>query len=91
MDLGTDPVEVMMGHLWRGIKTGATPAFYANCKAQCCNSVLVDAVKAVPEADFCFFFTTEALCVHVWVLCSSRRLLGDAKLLSDTLRIWQRI
>lgn len=71
VDLGPDPVEVMMVHLWRGIKTGATPAFYAHCKEQGCNWVLVDAVKAVPEADFFFFLTTEALRVHVCILCSS--------------------
>lgn len=51
-DLCTDPVEVTTGRLWRR-RPELRLVQHLGCKAQCCRSVLVDAVKAVPQALFC--------------------------------------
>lgn len=52
------------------IKTDAKHAVYVHCNAHCLNLVLVDTVKAVPEADCFFSLLQKALRVYVWVLCT---------------------
>lgn len=64
---GYDGASVMAGKC-RGvaarIKTEAKHAFYVHCNAHCLNLVIVDAVKAVPEAD-CFFSLLQKLYVYM--------------------------
>ncbi|KAL3997012.1 hypothetical protein ACER0C_009668 [Sarotherodon galilaeus] len=64
---GYDGASVMAGKC-RGvaarIKTEAKHAFYIHCNAHCLNLVIVDAVKAVPEAD-CFFSLLQKLYVYM--------------------------
>uniref|UniRef100_A0A3Q4M441 HAT C-terminal dimerisation domain-containing protein n=1 Tax=Neolamprologus brichardi TaxID=32507 RepID=A0A3Q4M441_NEOBR len=68
---GYDGVSVMAGKC-RGvaarIKTEAKHAFYVHCNAHCLNLVIVDAVKAVPEAD-CFFSLLQKLYVGMSLQC----------------------
>lgn len=64
---GYDGASVMAGKC-RGvaarIKTEAKHAFFIHCNAHCLNLVIVDAVKAVPEAD-CFFSLLQKLYVYM--------------------------
>uniref|UniRef100_A0AAX7VMJ6 TTF-type domain-containing protein n=1 Tax=Astatotilapia calliptera TaxID=8154 RepID=A0AAX7VMJ6_ASTCA len=64
---GYDGASVMAGKC-RGvaarIKTEAKHAFYVHCNAHCLNLVIVDAVKAVPEAH-CFFSLLQKLYVYM--------------------------
>ena len=46
------------------IKTDTKHAFYVHCNAHCLNLVLIDTVKAVPEAD-CFFALLQKLYVYM--------------------------
>ncbi len=106
---GYDGASVMSGKHSGGaarLKTDAKHACHVHCNAHCLNLVLVDAVKAVPEAD-CFFSFLQKLYMYMsgsyvhqkWLdvqkemyggqpslLATFRRVLGDAKLLSDTLQ-----
>ncbi len=52
------------------IKAEAKHAFYVHFNAHCLNLVIVDAVKAVPEADCIFFIAAEIVCVYVRLSCS---------------------
>ena len=64
---GYDGASVMSGKhsgLEARIKTGAKHAFYVHCNAHCLNLVLIDTVKAVPEAD-CFFALLQKLYVYM--------------------------
>lgn len=64
---GYDGESVMSGKhsgVAARIKTDAKHAFYVHCNAHCLNLVLVDAVKAVPEAD-CFFALLQRLYMYI--------------------------
>lgn len=64
-----------------GLKTGgASPAFFGQISVLLLATVLVDA-EDTPRSCFLFFLYYRSFIV------SSRRLLGEANLLSDTFRI----
>lgn len=48
----------------------AKHAFYVCYSSYCLNVVIVDAVKAVPEADCYFFSAAKIICLYVRLLCS---------------------
>ena len=64
---GYDGASVMSGKhsgVAARIKTDAKHAVYVHCNAHCLNLVLIDTVKAVPEAD-CFFALLQKLYVYI--------------------------
>lgn len=64
---GYDGASVMSGRhsgVAARIKSDAKHAVYVHCNAHCLNLVLVDTVKAVPEAD-CFFALLQKLYVYM--------------------------
>lgn len=64
---GYDGASVMSGKhsgVAARIKTDAKHAVYVHCNAHCLNLVLIDTVKAVPEAD-CFFALLQKLYVYM--------------------------
>lgn len=52
------------------IRAEAKHAIYVHCNAHCLNLVIVDAVKAVPEADCFFVIAAEIVCAYVRFVCS---------------------
>lgn len=71
MGQGYDGASVMSGK-HSGVSARkqslAKHAFYVHCNAHCLNVVIVDTVRAVPEASCFFFFAAAPLCVSVRIL-----------------------